>query len=220
MARRYQSSIISSSHSWVLFAPSGSNDENSEKNFFRYCNRINSAKNRPLGDFPSFVALPGSDLGGVNFAGSNLRRADLSYANLVGAKFIGADLNQANLTAAYLSGAYFSAADLTGATLNDAMLHEASFVGAKLHGADFNNAPLEYVDFERAQLNGVDLSGARRLDHSRIINAQISEDTKLPPGFDDIKQKMIEELRRVKEWSESQEREIWKLSGTISGISS
>ena len=79
--------------------------------------------------------------------------ADLRRANLSGADLGGADLIRANLRRANLSGADLSGADLGGADLRR----------ANLSGADLRRAYLSGADLRRADLSGADL---RRADHN------------------------------------------------------
>jgi hypothetical protein len=79
--------------------------------------------------------------------GANLRGADLRNLYLLwdGGNFAGADLRAANLEAAQFPDANFRGADLRGANLEGAFLCGADFRGAKLstvrmHGAYYNEA--------------------------------------------------------------------------------
>ena len=93
--------------------------------------------------------------------GADLRRANLSYANLGGADLSDADLRRANLSYANLRGADLSDADLRRANLSYANLR-----GADLSDADLRRANLSYADLSDANLRGADLSDAnlRRAD--------------------------------------------------------
>ena len=59
-------------------------------------------------------------LGGMDFEGSNLRRAELERADLRGADFESTDLRGANLNETRVDGANFDHADLRGADLSNA----------------------------------------------------------------------------------------------------
>jgi hypothetical protein len=72
-----------------------------------------------------------ADLSGADLSGADLRRADLSGADLRRADLSGADLSGADLRRADLSGADLSGADLSGADLSGAYLS-----GAYLRMAD------------------------------------------------------------------------------------
>jgi len=74
--------------------------------------------------------------------------ADLRRANLSGADLGGADLIRANLRRANLSGA-----DLSGADLGGAYLRRANLSGADLSGADLRRADLSGADLRRADHN-------------------------------------------------------------------
>ena len=91
-------------------------------------------------------------------SGADLRRANLSDADLSGA-----DLRRANLSDADLRRANLSDADLSGADLSDADLRRAN-----LSDADLSDADLRRANLSDADLSGADLSGAnlRRADLS------------------------------------------------------
>jgi uncharacterized protein YjbI with pentapeptide repeats len=134
--------------------------------------------------------LAGAILDGatLNFAGCDLRRADLTGTNLDRADFTKADLrgtifNGATLTRAVfhgtnLAGAILNDADLTGASFKksnlsekfawsgystDERLYAATLVGAKLDGAnlDFAGCDLRRANLTGVNLDGADFSGAR-----------------------------------------------------------
>jgi uncharacterized protein YjbI with pentapeptide repeats len=98
-----------------------------------------------------------------DLAGANLRKVDLSEADLTQAHLIGAVLRDANLRDGQLSRA-----DLRGAVLRGADLRQADLSGADLTGAHVN----------RADLTGADLSGAN------MTKAVYSASTAFPPSFD------------------------------------
>ena len=77
-----------------------------------------------------------ANLSCVNLSGTDLRRADLfwadlSHANLSGANLTDADLSWADLLHANLSGANLTDADLRGANLSGANLNEAIIKNTK-----------------------------------------------------------------------------------------
>jgi uncharacterized protein YjbI with pentapeptide repeats len=91
---------------------------------------------------------------------ADLRRADLSGANLYGADLRRADLSGADLRRADLSGANLRRADLSGANLRRADLREADLSEADLHGANILDADLRMADLHGANLFNADLRGA------------------------------------------------------------
>jgi uncharacterized protein YjbI with pentapeptide repeats len=125
-------------------------------------------------------ALSGADLRRVNLSAANLSSADLNDANLSRANLFNADLGSANLSEADLSeadltradlseadlrGANLSAANLSSADLNDANLSRTNLSGADLFNADLGNANLNEADLSKARLwcanlNWANLSGA------------------------------------------------------------
>ena len=88
-----------------------------------------------------------ADLRRADLSGANLRGADLSRANLSGADLRGADLSRADLRGADLSGADLRGADLRRATLS----------GADLSGADLSRANLSGADLRWANLRGANI---------------------------------------------------------------
>ncbi len=134
--------------------------------------------------------LAGAILDGatLNFAGCDLRRADLTGTNLDGADFTKADMRGTILDGAIITRAIFHGTSLAGASLHDADLAGASFrntnlsekfawsgyisdeklyaatlVGAKLDGATLNFAgcDLRRADLTGTNLDGADFSGAK-----------------------------------------------------------
>ena len=117
-----------------------------------------------------------TDLSGANLYGADLRRADLRGANLSDADLRRADLrsadlsdanlSDANLYGANLSDAELSGADLRGANLSDAELSGANLSGANLSGANLSDADLYGANLRRADLRGADFRSAdlRRAD--------------------------------------------------------
>lgn len=107
----------------------------------------------------SHLELSGSifslrDLHGADLQKSNLRGADLFFANLVGADLRGADLRNVDFWQANLVGA-----DLRGADLRNVDLRQAN-----LRGADLRDADLRNVDLQQVNLSSADLRGAHLLD--------------------------------------------------------
>jgi len=83
-----------------------------------------------------------ANLSDANLSMANLRQANLSDANLIGADLGGADLSMANLIGADLRRANLSEANLRGADLRQADLSEANLSMANLRGADLSEANL------------------------------------------------------------------------------
>ncbi|HAK0867973.1 TPA: pentapeptide repeat-containing protein [Listeria monocytogenes] len=102
----------------------------------------------------------------ANLSYADLRRADLSGANLRGANLSYADLRRADLSGANLRGANLSYADLRRADLSGANLRGANLRRANLSYADLSYADLSYANLRRADLSYADLSYAnlRRAD--------------------------------------------------------
>ncbi len=144
-------------------------------------------------------------LKGADLSEAELKKADLSYANLMGAVFYKAELQHADLAGAILHRASFNDADmqhaelfkadlrnsrLVDAKLQYAQMYETDLSGATLSYAKLNgafldaaklwNADLRYANFSKATLTFANLSGAN------VLNANFADaefmDTKLPDG--------------------------------------
>jgi uncharacterized protein YjbI with pentapeptide repeats len=107
-----------------------------------------------------------------NFAGINLRGADLSDANLRGSSLsdAGANLGNTNLSGANLRGVDLGSINLSGSDLSS----------ADLSGANFTGANLQHADLTGADLGGSDLLGARvtqeQLRFSKSLQSAIMPD--------------------------------------------
>jgi hypothetical protein len=100
-----------------------------------------------------YFAADGEELEKADFAGADLRSANLSFAYLHGLDLSGADLRDAKLGGANLEGA-----NLTGADLSRANLHGTNLAWAMTVGSDFTNAK-----FGRTIFVSNDLSRAKGL---------------------------------------------------------
>ncbi|MEN3335200.1 MAG: hypothetical protein V7641_4565 [Blastocatellia bacterium] len=102
----------------------------------------------------------------LDLSDANLYRANLSGANLSGANLIGANLRVANFSGADLSymnlrGADLRYADLSGANLCRTDLSAANLSGTNLSGTNLSGAVLSGADLRAANLNYANLSSAR-----------------------------------------------------------
>jgi hypothetical protein len=86
--------------------------------------------------------LEGIDLRKRNLTGAQLSHANLTNANLAGAKLVRAELYKANLSGANLSGVNLRGANLKDANLKGADLSHASLRGAILSGATMPNGAI------------------------------------------------------------------------------
>jgi len=91
----------------------------------------------------------------VDLTGSDMRGANLSFANLTEVTFNKTLLNEADLRSTNLTDAQFIGADLSGANLQDAQLDGTNFQDADLSGAD-----LRGCDLSKVNLAGADLTDA------------------------------------------------------------
>lgn len=156
--RRYQS-LAGLGKTEVRFAPSGPDSEY----FLNYIHRICSAGARSTGGFPRQV-----DLRRVDLSSANLMRVDLDRARLDGAI-----LNRANLSGASLNGASFDRAYLNETKLDRCSLKGTRLIHALLYGANLEGANLEGARLDRAMLERANLSGAR-LDHASLDRASLN----------------------------------------------
>ena len=92
---------------------------------------------------------------GADFAGADLRDADLSHARLRGNNFEGADLSGASLRGADLRGAIFHKACLAGADLRNAMLDGTVFDHFFHRGGmiDWTDLPKRAIRFLSSRIN-------------------------------------------------------------------
>jgi uncharacterized protein YjbI with pentapeptide repeats len=115
--------------------------------------------------------LAGVDLSRINLQGAILVDADLDdccldganlrNADLAGAELNNAELRSADLTETNLSGAILSGAQLERADLSETTLEAAQLDEARLVGTKLINVNLCYTDFSSADLSDADLSGSR-----------------------------------------------------------
>jgi len=117
------------------------------------------------------VDLSDAELEGATLGRSDLRNANLKEVNLAGADLFGARLGEANLSEAKLRyaelrevdapGAHFDHADLADAKLSDANLPDASFAGATMNNVEIRGAKLKNANFNGAALIGASFLNAR-----------------------------------------------------------
>jgi len=103
---------------------------------------ISTARNCPACNFAG-VDLRGAELVGANLAGANLAGADLTGANLRRADLSGANLQNAKLRATNLPGANLKGCDLTQADFSGANLIKANLSGSATKDALFTDALME-----------------------------------------------------------------------------
>ncbi|MDB9529194.1 pentapeptide repeat-containing protein [Oscillatoria sp. CS-180] len=91
-------------------------------------------------------AFSGLCLNQADLQESNLKGADLSYAELNEANLSQANLRGADLSYASLSGADLSGANLRGSMLIGTDLRQATLTDADFHGADYDPAETHFPD--------------------------------------------------------------------------
>jgi hypothetical protein len=133
--------------------------------------RSASAASRISGHVKSQELIRRYQKGDRNFAGADLRLADLESADLRQVDLSGADLNGANLKRANLFQA-----DLEKANLSQANLEEAGLFQTNLRGANLSKAELR-----RAYLCKADLAGAI-VTNEQLAQAKIHEGNIMPDG--------------------------------------
>ncbi len=106
------------------------------------------------------VLLDDADLRDAKLDGAQLQGASLSSAELQNAAISDARMQDANLEHANLQHAQMLRTQLQGAHLASAHLQEANLSGAHLQAANLQNADLEGTDLSDADLEGADLTGA------------------------------------------------------------
>jgi uncharacterized protein YjbI with pentapeptide repeats len=118
--------------------------------------------------------LSRADLSGANLSGADLLLADLHGAVLRGADLSGANLRKASLSGADLSGAHLRGADLGGAKIFRANLRETDFSGARLNIANLTGANIFGANLREADLRRANLSGAN-LSRANLSRAILKE---------------------------------------------
>ncbi len=121
----------------------------------------------------------GADLSGINLSG-----ADLSNSNLAGADLTDADLSNANLIRANLTLCNLTRTNLSGANLTKACLSATELVDTNLSGADLLSA-----EISQTQLVNTNLSGAKHLSNvdwtgTRVNNLVLEDGTVINSDHD------------------------------------
>jgi uncharacterized protein YjbI with pentapeptide repeats len=122
----------------------------------------------------AIVNLEGADLSGVDLRRANLTDADLHGINLTEADLSGSDLRGANLRGANLRAAYLRATDIMGANLSAANLREANLRAAYLRTADLSLADLTGADLREANPRTLYDLGVVMLVGAKLQDANLS----------------------------------------------
>jgi uncharacterized protein YjbI with pentapeptide repeats len=109
-----------------------------------------------------------------NLRKTDLSHADLSHANLFGADLSGADLSDAKLFRADLSGADLSGAKLCRAEMTDINMSDAILFEAKMSSCVLSRANLSDSDFSVADLSSSKLSYAI-LSYANLSRSNLSQ---------------------------------------------
>lgn len=121
------------------------------------------------------VELRRADLSNAQLAGAVLTKAYFWQANLSGANLAGANLNRADFWLSNLRGARLAGASLRRAHLGGADLTGADLRGADLSGANLRDAILDDADLTNATVTAEQLSRADSLHSLRLPNGAIFE---------------------------------------------
>lgn len=128
-----------------------------------------------LGHFKN-ANLKGITMRGVfpilDFSGSDLMGADLSYSAHTSSKFINAKLNGVKADYTNMAGANFSGADMGGIYLRYSTVNRANFTGANLHWADLTQSDLSQSVFNGAVLVGATFRYAK-VNSSIFVGANL-----------------------------------------------
>lgn len=107
-----------------------------------------------------------------NYAGTDLRNADLSGEDLEGADLTGADLRGAKLFKTNLKYATLYQAKLRGAELSHLELNHTDFCGAILNGSHIIETDFATSDFSVANCIGLHLENVT-LSRARLLSANL-----------------------------------------------
>ena len=113
---------------------------------------------------------------------ANLTNAELHRANLSNADFSYANLSGARLVMANLSGAWMPIVNLSGAELIGADLCNTQFMRTNLRAAGLNGAKLFGTGFSRTDISGAVLTSAHGLTQEQLDTACADQDN--PPKLD------------------------------------
>ena len=116
-----------------------------------------------------------TNLRGADLRGVNLREVHLFSADLTGVNLREAYLREADLAEACLSGADLRGTDLLGADLRGVDLRGADLRGANLRVADLRGAYLREADLSGSDLRGSDLDSEQR-DYVKSRGAILSDE--------------------------------------------
>lgn len=127
---------------------------------------------------------------GEGSGGINLRRADLSHA----------DLRDTHIHHADLRGAFLHYANLEDAVLQCANLSGVFFNHAEMRNADLSYADLQGTNFGRAYMRDAGIWGCKNLDPENLAHAATLYHAGLPPEVEgEIRRKNPELLRKLKD---------------------
>jgi len=106
------------------------------------------------------------NLPGVNFSGSDLKRADFSICRLFRTNFEYANLAEAQFQMAGIIATNFFRANAEEASFKSAILQNSEMIETNLSNAQMQETDLRNVEFTRADLSGACLEGADALGAS------------------------------------------------------
>jgi isoamylase len=120
------------------------------------------------------LTIAGEDMSGANLSESSLHQSHVSSTKLEQAELSGCDLSHASLVEARLADAQLGRASLRESDLSGADLRQAQFEGADLTGVRLCGATMAHADLRRALLTSAKLSRAN-LDTAILVEADLRQ---------------------------------------------
>ena len=106
---------------------------------------------------------------------------------------------QPDLKNSVLKKAKLAFMELENSQFDTACLNQVDFSGANLKNAIFGKADVADTNFTNAQLHGADLTQAINLSNKQIFEANIDDETKVPPAFEELKARRLRQINAPKE---------------------
>lgn len=120
------------------------------------------------------INISGANMSVLNLSGSDLREANMSGAKMSFTILKNADLRRADLSHVTMVGAKLEGSKLAGANLSSAIMVSQSLIDINLRGADLRGSDLERANLGGADLRGANLKGAKLRD-ANVGGALIDE---------------------------------------------
>ena len=120
------------------------------------------------------INISGANMSVLNLSGCDLREANMSGAKMSFTILKNADLRRADLSHVTMVGAKLEGSKLAGANLSSAIMVSQSLIDINLRGADLRGSDLERANLGGADLRGANLKGAKLRD-ANVGGALIDE---------------------------------------------